>query len=163
MPVQVGLTLVMALGMAHGEGCRDAMPGFGMSVKGSDGEPVCALSDTDASLWWNGVGHGYTIAAPAGTDERILRVYVGGIEGGRGKLTAHLSDGSAPDFVSTTWNGNRSFDWSPVPGGFTAVYTLRYRAASPGQMLHVAWSLDGEPNRFLGQARLQAVTLAPDR
>ncbi len=146
-----------------GEGYRDATPGFGMSVKWSDGQPVRELSDTHASLWWNGVGHGYTIEAPAGPTERVLRVYVGGIEGGRGKLTAHLPDGSAPDFVSTTWNGNRSFDWSPVPGAFTAAYTLRYRAASPDQMLQVTWALDGEPNRFLGQARLQAVTLAPGR
>jgi len=48
-------------------------------------------------------------------------------------------------------------------GAFTTVYTLRYRAASPDQMLQVTWALDGEPNRFLGQARLQAVTLAPGR
>ena len=56
---------------------------------------TCGLGDTHASLWWNGVGHSYTITAAAGTDKRVLRVYVGGIEGGRGKLTAHLSDASA--------------------------------------------------------------------
>ncbi len=160
---KAGADLIHAELKKSGEGYRDATPGFGMSVKWSDGSPVREMSDTHASLWWNGVGHGYTMEAPADTGEHILRVYVGGIEGGHGKLTAHLSDGSAPDYVSTTWNGNRAFDWSPVPGGFTAVYTLRYRAASPGQTLQVTWTLDGEPNRFLGQARLQAVTLAPGR
>ena len=160
---KAGAGLIRAELRKSGEGYRDATPGFGMSVKWSDGAPVREMTDTHASLWWNGVGHGYTMEAPADTSDRVLRVYVGGIEGGRGKLTAHLLDGSAPDYVSTTWNGNRAFDWSPVPGGFTAVYTLRYRTASPGQTLQVTWTLDGEPNRFLGQARLQAVTLAPGR
>lgn len=142
-----------------GNGYRSWTGGFVLSARWSDGAPTAEIHDTHASLWWNGVGHGYSLTAPADTTERVLRVYVGGIEGARGKLTAHLSDGSAPDFVSTTWNGNRALDWSPVPDGFTAVYTLRYRAASAGQSLKVTWSLDGEPNRFLGQARLQAATL----
>jgi uncharacterized protein YndB with AHSA1/START domain len=50
--------------------------------------------------------------------------------------------------------------WAPVPAGFSAVYTIRYRSATPGQHLTVTWALDDEPNRFLGQARLQAATLA---
>ena len=143
-----------------GEGYRDATPGFGMSVKWSDGEPVHALGDTHASLWWNGVGHSYTITAAAGTDERVLRVYVGGIEGGRGKLTAHLSDASAPDYISTTWNGNRAHRLGTRAGRLHGSLLPGYQAASPGQLLQVTWTLDGEPNRFLGQARLQAVTLA---
>jgi hypothetical protein len=90
-----------------------------------------------------------------------LKVYVSGIEGARGKLVAKLSDNSAPDYVSTTWSGNATgFDWAPVPGGFSAVYTIRYRAASPNQSLKVQWILDGEPNQWLGQARLQAATLS---
>ena len=62
--------------------------------------------------------------------------------------------------MSHTFDGNLANPWSPVPGGFTGVYTLRYRAASPSQTLVVTWTLASEPNRFLGQARLQAVTLA---
>jgi len=117
------------------------------------------VDDSHAGLWLNGVGHGYRFTAPAGVQERVLRVYVGGIEGAGCTLTAHLSDGSAPDYVSKTFDGNLSNSWSPVPGGFTGVYTLRYRAAGPGQTLVVTWTLASEPNRFLGQARLQAATL----
>jgi hypothetical protein len=40
------------------------------------------------------------------------------------------------------------------------VYTIRYRAGSPNQNLKVQWILDGEPNQWLGQARLQAATLS---
>ena len=138
---------------------RDATVGEGMSVHWSDGSPTARVDDSHSGLWLNGVGHGYRFTVPAGTQEHVLRVYVGGIEGAGCTLTAHLSDSSAPDYVSPTFDGNLSNPWSPVPGGFTGVYTLRYRAAGPGQTLVVTWTLASEPNRFLGQARLQAATL----
>lgn len=143
-----------------GTGYLDRTPGFGLSARWSDGTPTARVDDTHASLWLNNVGTGYRLSAHADAATRTLRVYVGGIEGARCTLTAHLSDGSAPDYVSHTFNGNAAFDWAPVPGAFTAVYTLRYHAAGPNQRLVVTWTLDGEPNRFLGQARLQAATLA---
>ena len=142
-----------------GTGYRDATVGEGMSVKWSDGSPTARVDDSHSGLWLNGVGHGYRFTAPAGVQEHVLRVYVGGIEGAGCTLTAHLSDSSAPDYVSPTFDGNLSNPWSPVPGGFSGVYTLRYRAAGPGQTLVVTWTLASEPNRFLGQARLQAATL----
>ena len=141
----------------------DATAGFGMSVKWSDGTPTVTVSDSHASLWLNGVGSGYYFTVPADTQERVLRVYVAGIKGAACILTAHLSDGSAPDCISNTFNGNLSSSWAPMPDGFTtitAMYTLRYRAASANQTLNVTWALTGEPNRFLGQARIQATTLA---
>lgn len=88
-------------------------------------------------------------------------MYVGGIEGIRGKLAARLSDGSAPEYVSITFDANTTGQgFAPGSGAFSAVYTMRYKAAKPGQTLEVSWTLDGEPNHFLGQARLQAVTLS---
>lgn len=146
--------------MDIGAGYRDATVGFGMSAKWTDGAPTARMDDTHSSLWLNNMGHGYGFTAPADAQERVLRVYVGGIEGAACTLTAHLSDGSAPDYVSQTFNGNLAFSWAPVPDGFTGVYTIRYRAAAAGQKLNITWTLTGEPNRFLGQARLQAATLA---
>lgn len=142
-----------------GTGYRDATVGEGMTVKWSDGAPTGAVADSHSGLWLNGVGHGYRFSAPADARERTLRVYVSGIEGAGCVLTAHLSDGAAPDYVSPTFDGNLSNAWSAVPGGFVGAYTLRYRAAGPGQTLVVTWTLATEPNRFLGQARLQAATL----
>ncbi len=73
----------------------------------------------------------------------------------------HLTDNSAPDYVSETWDGNRGMGrWAAVPGAFNAVYELHFRSATPGQNLIVSWVLADEPNRFLGQARLQAATLS---
>jgi len=83
------------------------------------------------------------------------------INGASCTLTAHLSGGSAADYVSTTFSGNHSSDWSPIPDGFATPFTVRCRAASAGQKLTIRWALTGEPNQFLGQARLQAATLAP--
>lgn len=143
-----------------GKGYRDATGGFGTSARWSDGAPTKQMNDTHASLWLNNVGYGYEFSVPAALQTRVLRLYVGGIEGARGKFTAKLSDASAPDFVSTTWNGNRAFDWAPIPDGFTSVYEVRFRAAKPNQKLTIQWILDGEPNKFLGQARLQAATLS---
>lgn len=143
-----------------GTGYLDATSGFGLSARWSDGAPTPGIADTHASLWLNNVGTGYQVTAPADASKRVLKVYVGGIEGAGGKLTAHLSDNSAPDYVSQTFNGNAAFAWAAVPGGFTGVYTLRYRAAGPSQKLTVTWTLNSEPNSFLGQVRLQAATLA---
>ncbi|MBC8139642.1 MAG: hypothetical protein H8F28_27495 [Fibrella sp.] len=144
-----------------GEGYLDATPGFPVRSSWTNGAPVAAQTETYSALWWNGVGKGVRFTAPADTGEQVLRLYVGGIEGARGKLTAKLSDGSAPEYVSTTFDGNRTgFDWAPSPGAFTAVYSLRYKASKPGQTLDVSWTLDQEPNRHRGQALLQAVTLS---
>ena len=143
-----------------GQGYTDRTGGFGMSASWSDGTPTEGSEPTYTSLWWNCVGHGWRFAVPAGPEERTLRVYVGGIEGAACTLTATLSDGSAPEYVSRCFNGNAASPWAPVPDGFTGVYTLRYRAASAGEKLTVSWALDGEPNQFLGQARMQAATLA---
>jgi len=142
-----------------GHGFMDATPGCGTSLHWSNGAPTASEPDTHSGLWLNGVGHGYQFDVAADTTERTLRVYVSGIEGAGCKLTASLSDGSAPDYVSDSFNGNLAFGWAPVPGGFSGVYTLKYRAGSAGQHLRVTWQLDSEPNRFLGQARLQAATV----
>ena len=71
-----------------------------------------------------------------------------------------MSDDSAPAYVSSAWNGNAAFAWAAVPDSFSAVYTIRYRAASADQKLTVEWKLTSEPNQFLGQARIQASTLS---
>lgn len=143
-----------------GPGYRDATLGSPVRLTWSDGDTTKTQSGTNAGLWLNGVNHGFEFSAIADTTERVMKIYVSGLNGIRGKFVAHLSDDSAPDYVSTTWNGNAAFDWAPVPGNFMAVYTVRYKAASPQQTLKIQWILDGEPNSYVGQSRLQAATLA---
>jgi hypothetical protein len=94
-----------------GTGYFDATSGCGTSLHWDDGDAPSRMNGTYAGLWWNGAGHSASFTAPADPIERTLRIYVGGIEGATGKLTARLSDGSAPDFVSNTWSGNLALRW----------------------------------------------------
>jgi len=159
---KTGANLIDATLTQQGKGYRDRTPGCPVSFNWTGGVPTAEMRDTRAGLWWNGPGTSQRFTAPADTTERILKVYVSGIEGAAATLSATLSDDSAPAYVSTVWDGNASrFAWAAVPGGFSAVYTIRYHAAKASQKLTVEWKLASEPNRFVGQVRLQAATLAP--
>ncbi len=121
-----------------------------------DGSPTATGATTEAVRAY-GPGGGFLFTAPAGAEWRTLVVYAGA-EIATGKLTAQLSDGSAPDFVSTpvTTRTSRSHDF---------VYTLRYRAASDGQMLTVTWTqastgnASGRRGGSPGCVRLQGAAL----
>ena len=94
----------------------------------SDGTPTASGSSA-SGLYITGAGKGFSITAPADTTTRTLKVYVGGWSSS-GKLMAHLSDGSAVDYVDATPTGGGQYD---------AVYTLVYSAASAGKLLTVQW------------------------
>ena len=144
-----------------GAGFETWTGGFAIRSSWSDGSPTLSNGGNSSSLWFNGVGGSYSFTAPADTSERILKVYTAGLNGVTCSLTATLSDNSAPPYVSKTWTGNSGVgNWAPVPGDFAVVYTIRYHAASAGQTLKIDYKLENEPDRFLGQARLGAATLA---
>jgi hypothetical protein len=93
-----------------------------------------------------GIGNGFSFTAPASTVQRTLTVFVGGWNSS-GKLVAHLSDGSAPDFTSTTVYTSGQYDRE-----FTLVY-----AASANQTLKVTWTMaSGTGNVTLNAATLSA-------
>ena len=143
----------------QGPGYCDRTVGCPVSINWTG--PATQAQDSHAGLWWNVVGTSQSFSAMADTTERVLKLYVAGIEGAGATLTARLSDDSAPPYVSSAWNGNAtSMAWAAVPDSFSAVYTIRYRAASADQKLTVEWKLTSEPNQFLGQARIQASTLS---
>ena len=116
------------------------------TVSWSDGVPTASGSDS-AGISTAGIGNGFNITTPADTTTRTLNVYVGGTSSS-GKLVAHLSDGSAPDYIDSAISGTSQYD---------AVYTLTYRAASAGQQLVVSWTQASGS----GNVTLQGVALAP--
>src|SRR6185437_16194304 len=67
---------------------------------------------------------------PADTSQRTITLYLGAYNT-IGKLVAHLSDGSSPDYVDTTF--------SPVSTVVPAAYTISYKAGSSGQTLTLQW------------------------
>src|SRR6266498_5368292 len=70
----------------------------------NDGTPTAVLTNTTTGVWAYGTpqtGSGFQISAPADTDSRTLKVYVGGY-GADGTLEAFLTDASAPGYTNTS-------------------------------------------------------------
>ena len=99
------------------------------TMRWTNGTPTASSSSNRNGVFITGVGNGFAIVAPADTTTRTLTVHVGGWASG-GRLTAHLSDGSAVDFVDTTPTATGQYDRN---------YTLTYSAGSSGQTLRVTW------------------------
>jgi uncharacterized protein YjdB len=111
----------------------------------SDGTPTVSGSNKNGS-YIAGIGNGFQITAPADLTQRTLKIYVGGWMSG-GTLTASLSDGSAPNYVNTSF--------SSTAGQYNAVYTLTYKAASAGKLITVKWTQASGT----GNVTIQAATL----
>ena len=102
----------------------------------------------------NSSGYGFSFTVPAGTVKQTLTVWVHA-HGGAGKLTASLSDGSAPTFVDTSVGSGGGHN---APG----VYQLDFASSSPNQTLTVTWTLDHVvigPNSITNNAAIYAVAL----
>jgi hypothetical protein len=102
-----------------------------LTLTWTDGNRAASGSATTGSFV-AGVGNGFQITVPADTTTRQITVYVGGWAS-TGKLTAHLSDGSAADFTNSSYSSANSI--------YQANYTLTYHAASAGQTLTLTWTM----------------------
>jgi hypothetical protein len=100
------------------------------SLSWSDGSPTSSSLVNTTGLFISGVGQGFSFSAPADGTARTLTVHVGGWFSS-GTLTAHLTDGSAPDFTNVT---------SMAFGQFDQNYTLTYQSASTATLI-VTWSM----------------------
>ncbi len=121
------------------------------ALKWSDGSPVPSGTSADGVSVGGGTGRGFQIVVPADTTKRTLVLYVG-TGNATGKLTARLSDGSAPDYVSRA--GTR------ITKSWEGYYTLTYWAASAGQTLTVQWTVDSAKRPISSAAaRLQGAAL----
>jgi Tol biopolymer transport system component len=83
-----------------------------------------------------------SFTVPADTSMRRLTIWTSA-HWADGTLTAHLSDGSAPDFVQTI----HATSSSPGPSqNLPAIFTLDYKAASDHQTLTVTWKQTANNN-----------------
>jgi hypothetical protein len=111
----------------------------------TSGTPTASSTNNLNGVYVSGTGGGFSITAPADTATRTIVVHVGGWNSG-GTLKAHLSDGSAPNFVDTT---------ASVSGQYDRNYTLTYHAGNAGQTLTVTWQMtSGSGNVTLNGAAL---------
>ena len=119
------------------------------NVTWTDGTPLASDSGDDAYIFANSaLGAGFSFTVPADTTTRTLYVYAGGYSDEM-TLTAHLSDGSAADYVATA-SGS---------GLYTNLYTITYKAASAGQTLKISLVNTNDVNGVNGAVELIAAAL----
>jgi hypothetical protein len=111
----------------------------------TNGTPRATADNTLTGVYQGGVGSGFMLSVPADTTTRIFRIFVANYAN-TSRLTAHLSDGSAPDFTDELVDNAT---------GSYRTYTLRYRSASAA-LLTVTW----QATAGLGTSTLQAATLS---
>lgn len=113
------------------------------------GTPDKTVYDTDTGIYVTEEGNGFQIKLPADTTQRRLNLYVGAWEA-KGKLTASLSDGSAPAY--TTYVDADS-------NNVCRVISLNFKAGSSGEKLTVKYIIDEAYDSDDGYITLQAATL----
>jgi hypothetical protein len=116
----------------------------------SDGVPLTATNGSTTGIYVTGLGNGFEISAPADTNQRTLKVYVG-LYGAQANFDAFLSDFSGRAYTDTSL--------SNVFGNRYVVYTIDYAAASSGQRLIVRQTLGNIYDFKYGNVTLQAATL----
>jgi hypothetical protein len=118
------------------------------TVTWSDGTPTASGSD-DGYLWSNAaLQTGFTMTVPADTTPRTVYVFYGA-SNATVTVSAHLSDGSAPDYSNSQMG----------PGAW--LETITYQAGSDGQVLTLSVLKTGNNSGSTdGSADLVAVMLA---
>ncbi|MGK5681719.1 hypothetical protein [Actinoplanes sp. URMC 104] len=115
----------------------------------SGGDPVASSGGTPTGIRTCGKGNGFTLTAPAGTKQRVLKLYVG-VVAGRGKLTAQLTTGeSSGSTVLDQREGTLR----------TAVITVAYQAPESGR-LRLTWTTDAAYGKGCSGVALEAATLS---
>ena len=121
----------------------------------TDGNPQTNVHATTTGVWTYGLHNGFQITVPADTTSRILKLYVG-VWRAQGILKATVSGSQI------TYNNTALENISATSNG---VYTLTYAAASAGQKLTVAFtvqkSFDAFGNVTLQSAALSAAPVTP--
>ena len=131
--------------IGSGGAVRYANHPFGFSW--SDGTPTASTTGSPTGIYVSGINNGFQITVPADLTPRQLTIFVG-VWRAQGRLVAHLSDSSAPDYVDLTL--------SNATGTTAGMYTLTYQAASPGQTLTVTFT---QANATTGNVTLQAAVI----
>jgi Tol biopolymer transport system component len=103
----------------------------------TDGSPDVSVSGGHGGLTAPAAGQGLSFTVPAGKGLQQLTIWTSAHRAS-GTLTAHLSDSSAPDYVQTI--DGEAGEFTDVSENVPTVFTLEYKASSPGQTLTVTWT-----------------------
>ncbi|MEE9571907.1 MAG: hypothetical protein V3W20_02535 [Candidatus Neomarinimicrobiota bacterium] len=123
--------------------------------KWNDGTPTKIVNNLDAGIWIAGVGNGFRISVPANTKRQFINLYLGAWEA-RGKLTASLSDNSAPVVISFFEKQGTDYSNNNV-----RQYTLEFLSSSDNETLTIDWIVEEFYDADgWGNITLRAVTLS---
>jgi hypothetical protein len=122
---------------------------FGFSW--TDGTPTTAASGVSTGAYTVGMGTGFQLSFPADTNWRTVTIHAG-VYKSAGRITASLSDGSAPNYTDNSIVSQT--------GSLSAAYTIRYRAANPNARLTVTYKQDNPGYDAFANVTLQAASLA---
>jgi hypothetical protein len=125
------ISALTAMGSANNRSFNNST----FSLSWSDGLPTASSVNDQNGIYASGINNGYSFTVPASTTPQTVYVQVGLYQTSAGKLTATLSDGSAPAYVDTSLG-----DTVDTSHGKEAYYSITYKAGSPGQSLTVTWS-----------------------
>ena len=120
----------------------------GPKLTWTDGTPTAKSTGSKTGLLTTGVNNGFSMTVPADGSVRRLNVYVGVFKS-KGRLTATLSDGSAPAYSDSST--------SSATATVNRVYSFQYAAVSPGATLTIRWTMDS--GNKAGGVILHAATL----
>jgi len=134
-----------------GTGPLQRLSDYAAGFSWTNGTPTASAVSSPTGVYIEGVDRGFQISAPADTLPRRLKVYVGAYAS-RGRLTASLSDASAPHFSD---DGVDS-----VYGNVAGEYTLDYTAASSNQTLTVKFTALENYDVDYGNVTFEATALA---
>jgi hypothetical protein len=129
-------------------GAQPSVSSGNIAFSWTDGNHPAIVSEANEDIETFTTGSGFQITVPADTAAKTLNLYAEVISG-QAVLQATLSDGSAPDVIDQSV--------TDLDVG-SKVYSLDFRAASPGQTLTV--TLSPALGSF-GGLGLQAATLTP--
>ncbi len=119
--------------------------GIRVQYSWSDGTPV-ASANTNAGVYFQGIGNGYQLTVPAAAAPRTLKVYLGAWQA-RGRVDVSLSDGSAVPYSTLVDNPTGAID---------RVISIDF-SATTGQSLVFRYVI--EDNYGLGNITLAAASL----
>jgi len=146
---KAGVTSQISNYTVVGTGTVGRYPDNAFGFSWTDGTPTGTATNSTTGVYVSGVGNGFQITAPADTSSRTLTVYVDACQA-QGKVTAHLSDGSAADYVDSSLNS--------IATTLQGAYSLVYRAAGSGQTLTVSYT-NIKSNGGCNNIALEAATL----
>jgi hypothetical protein len=106
---------------------------YAVGFSWNDGTPTATATNSTTGVYTNGNATGFRISAPADLTTRTIRFYCGGQQSSA-TVTAHLTDGSAADYTTTTMGGA-----GDPAMQFERLVTVVYHAASAGQTLTITW------------------------